>query len=102
MTVRLFIYKYKIRGRNFLREKLKRIAKLLNLKDYENFSLHNLRHNYCTRGIENHVQLPEMQRLLGHAKASVTAEWYTHLDNSHLKKAANNVNSNRLKAFSQS
>ena len=94
--------KYQIRGRNFLREKLKRIAKLLNLKDHENFSLHNLRHNYCTRGIENHVQLPEMQRLLGHAKASVTAEWYTHLDNSHLKKATNNVNSNRLKAFNQS
>lgn len=91
--------KYQPRGKNYIATKLNRTLEELKVKNWDKITPHNLRHNYCTRGIENKVSLPEMQRLLGHEKISVTDEWYTHLDKEYLKNSAKNVNNNRLSAF---
>lgn len=43
-----------------------------------NFSSHQLRHLYATLGIESGIQVIEMQKLLGHSKASTTEDIYVH------------------------
>jgi len=42
------------------------------------FSPHNLRHTFCTNMIDAGVDIKSVQYLMGHAKASITLDVYTH------------------------
>lgn len=74
-------------GDNFrcMRNKLK-------IKNYEEITVHSLRHTFCSRGIRNGVSLKEMQGLLGHENISITADWYAHLNTEEIVNASNKVN----------
>lgn len=64
----------------------------LKIKNYEEITVHSLRHTYCSRGIRNGVSLKELQGLLGHENISVTAYWYAHLNTEDIVNASNKVN----------
>lgn len=64
----------------------------LKIKNYEDITVHSLRHTYCSRGIRNGVSLKELQGLLGHENISVTADWYAHLNTEDIVNASNKVN----------
>lgn len=51
---------------------------------------HALRHTFATRAIENHVNLPTLQKWLGHSNISVTMR-YVHSTEEHLMAAADKL-----------
>ena len=80
----------------YLGSKFKEVVTTLKLHDYEELTLHCLRHTFCSNGICNKVTLKEMQRLLGHKNINVTADWYTHLDAKAIIQASNKATCNLL------
>ena len=52
------------------------------------FSVHNLRHTFCTRFCENETDLKIIQEIMGHSDIGVTLNTYTHLQLSDKKKLA--------------
>lgn len=58
-------------------------------KEYDDFTLHELRHTYLTNLAQAGVHPSVMQRLAGHASMSTTLEIYTHVNNSDLRDAVN-------------
>jgi site-specific recombinase XerD len=50
------------------------------------FTLHDLRHTFASHLVMQGVDLPTVQKLMGHSKISTTMI-YTHLAPDHLKKA---------------
>ena len=45
--------------------------------------IHDIRHSYASLAARKALQLPTIQRLLGHARLDSTAR-YTHFDDGHL------------------
>lgn len=52
----------------------------------ENFSMHTLRHTFATRCIENGMRPKTLQKLLGHAKISITMDRYVHVTDDEKEK----------------
>lgn len=46
------------------------------------------RHDYCTRLAKNEIDIRTAQKLMGHSSIEITANIYTHVDDSELLKAA--------------
>lgn len=57
----------------------------------EPFTLHCLRHTYCTLLYESGVDVIVAKDLMGHADIKTTLEIYTHLDKIHKKKSASKL-----------
>ncbi len=55
------------------------------------FSLHQLRHSYCTMLYYANIKLKEAQRLMGHSSADMVYNIYTHLD-SQKEDSLNSLN----------
>ncbi len=53
---------------------------------------HILRHTYCTTLYNAGIDLKTAQKIMGHSNISVTAQIYTHLDNSHIAAAGEKLN----------
>ncbi|OQB15007.1 MAG: Transposase [Firmicutes bacterium ADurb.Bin193] len=53
---------------------------------------HVLRHTYCTTLYDAGIDLKTAQKIMGHSNISVTAQIYTHLDNSHIIAAGEKLN----------
>ena len=72
-----------------LREQLIVIARKADIKGLT--KLHSLRHTYASHLVMNGVDLPTVQKLMGHADIQTTMI-YSHLAPDHLAEAANKIN----------
>ena len=72
-----------------LREQLIVIARKAGIKGLT--KLHSLRHTYASHLVMNDVDLPTVQKLMGHADIQTTMI-YSHLAPDHLAEAANKIN----------
>ena len=59
----------------------------------EDFVPYNLRHTYCTDLQKKGIDIRTAQYLMGHSDISLTANIYTHADNSTILEAAKIINS---------
>lgn len=59
------------------------------------FSVHNLRHTFCTRLCESTADVKFIQQVMGHADFSTTMDTYTHITQEKMKTTAENL-SNQL------
>lgn len=85
-------------------ERLKRSMNLsMGCKTYRNalippyplaadFVPYYLRHTYCTNLAKAGVDVRTAQKLMGHSSIQITANIYTHIDQSQIRKAANLIN----------
>ena len=71
-----------------LRERLIRIANQTGIEDLT--KLHTLRHTYASHLVMNGVDLPTVQRLMGHSDIQTTMI-YAHLAPDHLVDAVNKL-----------
>lgn len=60
-----------------------------NLKDFRRLRFHTLRHTHATMLIEAGVPIIDVQRRLGHSKASTTLDVYSHATEDSQKRVAN-------------
>lgn len=51
---------------------------------------HSLRHTFATRAIENGVDLPTLQRWLGHSDVKVTMR-HVHGNDNHMRRMADKL-----------
>jgi len=71
-----------IEGGN-IRKRLKRLLKKLGI---EPTSFHALRHSFCTLLAEQGVPLKTASMLMGHSSISITAKYYTHVDDAEKRR----------------
>ena len=62
------------------------LYKLAEKAGIESFSMHTLRHTFATRCIENGMRPKTLQKLLGHAKISITMDRYVHVTDDEKEK----------------
>lgn len=55
--------------------------------EFEYFSFHTLRHTFATRAIEKGVKPKTLQKILGHAKLSITMDLYCHTTDDSIVEA---------------
>lgn len=55
--------------------------------EIRNFSVHNLRHTFCTRFCENETNLKVIQEIMGHSDISTTMNVYAEASNDKKKEA---------------
>lgn len=55
-------------------------------KGISHVTMHVLRHTFATRCIEGRMQPKTLQKILGHAKISMTMDLYVHVTNEHKQK----------------
>ncbi len=55
--------------------------------DFEYFSFHTFRHTFATRAIEMGVKPKTLQKILGHAKISITMDLYCHTTDDSIVEA---------------
>lgn len=58
----------------------------------EDFTPYCLRHTYCTELCKSAVDVRTAQKLMGHASIEITADIYTHIDDSQIDDAARKIN----------
>lgn len=58
------------------------------------FSPHNLRHTFCTNTIDAGVNIKAVQYMMGHSKASITLDTYTHTSYRKVEAALKNATEN--------
>ena len=58
----------------------------------DDFVPYNLRHTYCTGLQKKGIDIRTAQYLMGHSDISLTANIYTHADNSTILEAAKLIN----------
>jgi len=72
-----------------LRERLIRVANKAGITDFT--SVHSLRHTFASQLVMKGVDLPTVQKLLGHSEIETTMV-YAHLAPDHLAEAVNKLN----------
>ena len=75
-------------SKNWLRDQLKKIAKRAEIADLTR--LHTLRHTFASHLVMNGVDLPSVQRLMGHSDIQTTMI-YAHLAPEHLANAVKKI-----------
>lgn len=73
----------------------KRLAELARKADVPVLSVHELRHTYASRALEDGVDIKVLSSVLGHSKVQVTMDLYQHVAPEHVRAATNQL-SNRL------
>ena len=58
------------------------------------FSVHNLRHTFCTRLCESTNDIKFIQQVMGHADFSTTMDIYTHITQENMKEKAEVIKGN--------
>ena len=62
------------------------------------FSVHSLRHTFCTRMFEVESNHKAIQTIMGHAEISTTLDIYTHITEDTLKNSVQNMSA-KIKLF---
>lgn len=86
-------------GKNTTNERIQRVVKELNIKNWEEISSHCLRKSFCCAGLLNDVPLEYMSKLMGHSSVKVTEEYYAEFKQSKINSYAEKTNQNRLNAL---
>jgi len=76
------------KSHNMLRNELIKIARKAGIEDFT--KVHTLRHTFASHLVMQGVDLPTVQRLMGHASVETTMI-YAHLAPDHLSKAVNKL-----------
>ena len=58
------------------------------------FSVHNLRHTFCTRLCESTIDIKFIQQVMGHADFSTTMDIYTHITQENMEEKAATIKGN--------
>ena len=58
------------------------------------FSVHNLRHTFCTRLCESTNDIKFIQQVMGHADFSTTMDIYTHITQENMEEKAATIKGN--------
>lgn len=58
------------------------------------FSVHNLRHTFCTRLCESTNDIKFIQQVMGHADFSTTMDIYTHITQENMREKAERIKGN--------
>lgn len=58
------------------------------------FSVHNLRHTFCTRLFEVEPDCKFIQQVMGHADISTTMDIYTHITQEKMKSTVQSISKN--------
>lgn len=58
------------------------------------FSVHNLRHTFCTRLCESTNDVKFIQQVMGHADFSTTMDIYTHITQENMQEKAKSISAN--------
>ena len=58
------------------------------------FSVHNLRHTFCTRLFEVEPDFKFIQQVMGHAEISTTMDIYTHITQEKMRSAVLSISKN--------
>lgn len=66
-------------------------AKELGIGDFSNISPHVLRHTFCSRMIENGIDVKTLQLIMGHSDIGTTLNVYTHKDPEDAAKTMENI-----------
>lgn len=90
---------YKQLGKNTTNERIQRITKELQIKDWEAISSHCLRKSFCCAGIYNGVPLEYMSKILGHNSTKVTELYYLEYKQEKIDEYAIKTNCNRVIAL---
>lgn len=69
----------------------KHFTKLAKEKNWQNISLHSLRHTFATKCVEAKAPLKVVQHLLGHSSIKMTSDTYTHLSEDFTAEYINNI-----------
>lgn len=70
-----------------IREKAERLG----IGDFSNITPHILRHTFCSRMIENGIDVKSLQILMGHSDIGTTLDVYTHKDPEDVAKTMENI-----------
>jgi integrase len=70
----------------------KTIARIIRESGLEPFTLHDLRHTFASQLVMAGIDLPTVQKLMGHSNITTTMI-YAHLAPDHLKSAMHRLNS---------
>jgi len=90
---------YRQLGKNTTNERIQRIVKELQIKDWEEISSHCLRKSFCCAGIYNGVPLEYMSKILGHNSTKVTEQYYLEYKQNKIDEYAVQTNANRVTAL---
>ena len=66
-------------------------AKKLGVADFSNISPHVLRHTFCSRMIENGIDVKSLQIIMGHSDIGTTLDVYTHKEPEDVAKTMENI-----------
>ncbi len=58
------------------------------------FSVHNMRHTFCTRLCESTNDIKFIQQVMGHADFSTTMDIYTHITQENMREKAEAIKGN--------
>ena len=89
---------YKQLGKNTTNERIKRMVKELQIKDWKEISSHCLRKSFCCNGIFNGVPIEYMSKLLGHNSVKITESFYSEYKQEKIDGYAIQANSNIITA----
>lgn len=90
---------YKQLGKNTTNERIQRMVKELQIKNWEEISSHCLRKSFCCAGIYNGVPLEYMSKILGHNSSKVTELYYLEYKQDKIDEYAIQTNTNRVTAL---
>ncbi len=65
-----------------------KLSKFLDKHQLKHIRIHDLRHTFCTLGIDNGLDFAHMAKFLGHSNTRITEQIYTHLKDDSIEKVA--------------
>ncbi len=65
-----------------------KFTRFLEKHDMKHIRIHDLRHTFCTLGVDNGLDFAHMAKFLGHSNTHITERIYTHLKDDSVQRVA--------------